>query len=163
MSHILKENKITKEEFLKINEEDVMFITNPGRMGDEDGSTFIIKEDNNYKVYRLNNWMYSTKDINKKEYISLEDTIKQFPEWYKAWQEKENYKGKYKYIYMGFGNGLCIDKSIYNQYKPYLDKIVEKEDKESMNYSIIFNSWQEAFLNMLNDKKLTYIHKKSDI
>ena len=36
-------NKINKPNFLKLNEADVMFITNPGRMGDEDGSTFIIK------------------------------------------------------------------------------------------------------------------------
>ena len=28
------ENKISKEDFFKINEDDVMFITNPGRMGD---------------------------------------------------------------------------------------------------------------------------------
>ena len=27
-----------------LKEENLMFITNPGRMGDEDGSTFIIKE-----------------------------------------------------------------------------------------------------------------------
>ena len=40
-----KSNKISKKDFLYINEEDVMFITNPGRMGDEDGSTFIIKQD----------------------------------------------------------------------------------------------------------------------
>ena len=52
------EHKISKEEFLKINEDDVMFITNPGRMGDEDGSTFIIRQDNEYKIYRLDGWMY---------------------------------------------------------------------------------------------------------
>ena len=26
-------NKITREDFLKLNEDDIMFITNPGRMG----------------------------------------------------------------------------------------------------------------------------------
>ena len=30
----------------ELNEEDIMFITNPGRMGDEDGTTFIVKHDN---------------------------------------------------------------------------------------------------------------------
>lgn len=35
--------KITKKEFEKIEEKDVMFVTNPGRMGDTDGSNFIVK------------------------------------------------------------------------------------------------------------------------
>lgn len=34
-----------KKEFEKIDENDVIFITHPGRMGDEDGSTFIVKKD----------------------------------------------------------------------------------------------------------------------
>lgn len=33
-----------KKEFEKIDENDVIFITHPGRMGDEDGSTFIVKK-----------------------------------------------------------------------------------------------------------------------
>ena len=37
-------NHITKDEFKKIDEKNVMFITNPGRMGDEDGSYFIVKK-----------------------------------------------------------------------------------------------------------------------
>ena len=38
--------KISSDDFFKINEDDLMFITNPGRMGDEDGSTFVVKKDN---------------------------------------------------------------------------------------------------------------------
>ena len=34
-----KEIRISRDDFFKIDEKDVMFITNPGRMGDEDGST----------------------------------------------------------------------------------------------------------------------------
>jgi hypothetical protein len=34
--------KITKEEFEKLDEKNLIFITNPGRMGDIDGSNFII-------------------------------------------------------------------------------------------------------------------------
>lgn len=114
-------NSISKEDFLKINEDDLMFITNPGRMGDEDGSTFILKENDSFKIYRLNGWMYPSSNIKENEYISLNDAIKQFPKWYEAWQKNkdENYKGKYKYLYMGFGNGLSIDNSIYDEYKPY--------------------------------------------
>lgn len=48
-----KDNKISKEEFLKLNEDDIMFITNPGRMGDEDGSTFIVKQENKFRMYRV--------------------------------------------------------------------------------------------------------------
>ncbi len=54
----LKTNKITKKEFLKIDEDNVMFITNPGRMGDEDGITFIVKDNNDYNIYRVSGWMY---------------------------------------------------------------------------------------------------------
>lgn len=150
---IMKPIKISKEDFKKINEKDVMFITNPGRMGDEDGTTFIIKKDNNYEIYRIDGWMYG----NKEPIISLKDAIKQFPEWYKAWNEKENYKGKYTYLYMGYGNGLSIDNSIYNKYKPYLDKEVasylkDKEDKESLKYAAILNVWLKAFIDMINNK-----------
>lgn len=50
--------KISKEEFKKLDEKNLMFITNPGRMGDEDGITFSIKEGNKYTLYRVNGWMY---------------------------------------------------------------------------------------------------------
>lgn len=161
MSCKLEINKISKEKFLKINEKEVMLITNPGRMGDEDGITFIVKQNNKYKAYRIEGWMYPI-NLNKDEYISLEDTKKQFPKWYETWKNSndKNYHGKYKYLYMGFGNGLSIDNSIYNEYIPYLDKKVKeyletktKEEKESLKYAAIYNVWKEAFLNMINNKK----------
>lgn len=74
-----------------------MFITNPERMGDEDGITFIIKKDNNYEIYRIDGWMYPG---NKKEYISIDDAFKQFPKWHEAWQKGEEFKDKYTYIYI---------------------------------------------------------------
>ena len=161
MSHKLEINKISRDEFLKINEDDVMFITNPGRMGDEDGSTFIIKQDDEFKAYRISEWMYRGKDFNEKEHISLDDALKQFPKWYEAWQnsDDENYKGKYKYLYMGFGNGLSVDNSIYDEFKPYLDEKVEeylegKEDKESLEYAAIFGVWEDAFVSMINHKRI---------
>lgn len=160
MNHKLKINKMSKDDFLKINEDDVMFITNPGRMGDEDGSTFIVKQGKNYKAYRLSEWMHRSKDFNESEHISLDDALKQFPKWSEAWKNSnnENYKGKYKYLYMGFGNGLSVDNSIYDEFKTYLDEKVEeylkdKEDKESLKYAAIFNVWEEAFRNMVNNKK----------
>ena len=152
----METNNISKEDFLKINEDKVMFITNPGRMGDEDGSTFIIKEDNKFKIYRIDGWMYPNKHIKGNEYISLDDALNQFPKWQDAW--KNNGNNKYEYIYMGFGNGLSIDKSIYNEYKPYLDKQVQEylkdeKDKNSLKYAAIYNVWDKAFSNMINNKK----------
>ena len=152
------ENIISKEDFFKINEDDVMFITNPGRMGDEDGVTFIVRKDNEFKIYRLSEWMYRGKDFDESEHISLNDASKQFPIWYEAWKNEGNNK-KYKYLYMGFGNGLCVDHSIYSEFEPYLNDLVEKYlkkrtdmDKESLKYAAIFDVWEDAFINMVNDK-----------
>ena len=157
MSDELKLNKISKSDFLKINEDDVMFITNPGRMGDEDGSTFIVKENNEFKAYRVNGWMYR----NENNDILEEEARKQFPKWWEVCENwnNESYKGKYKYIYMGFGNGLSVDNRVYDEFKPYLDKRVEKylkdkDDKESLKYAAVFNTWEQAFMDMINDKRV---------
>lgn len=156
-------NKISKPDFLKINEDDLMFITNPGRMGDEDGSTFIIRQDNELAIYRVDGWMYPKEG--KKVDISLNDFFKQFPKWVEAWKHsnEEDYNEKYNYLYMGFGNGLSIDNSIYNEFESYLNDLVEKylensKDKDELKYAAIYNCWQEAFINMVNDKR--YVLKK---
>lgn len=155
---LLDQRKISKEDFFKINEDNVMFITNPGRMGDEDGSTFIVKEGNELITYRIDGWLYPN---NNKDQISLENMAKQFPKWYKTWKnnEKMKNKGKYTYLYMGFGNGLCIDNSIYKKYEPILNKIVEEdlkdkteEEKESLKYATIFNTWQKAIVEMIKER-----------
>ena len=93
-------NSIEKYEFCKvfekinsIKEENVMFITNPGRMYDEDGTTFIIKNDNEFIIYRISGWMYGDRDDN---YISLEDTFKIFPEWEKRWHNSQDEQLKNK-------------------------------------------------------------------
>ena len=56
-----------------------------------------------------------------------------FPKWLDAWHSAGNNKDgneKYKYIDMGFGNSLCVDRRIYDEYEPYLKKYVKfrKED-----------------------------------
>lgn len=143
-----KLNDISKEELYKLNEDDLMFITNPGRMGDEDGSTFIIKNGNSLKAYRVSHWMYNTE----KCVIELKDMEKVFPKWIEAWNKSQDkdYDGKYVYVYMGFGNGLCVDKRIYDVFKGYLDlriaakAIEENIDEESNKYSLIYNTWKEA-------------------
>ena len=142
----IKINKISKEEFLNIDEDDIMFITNPGRMGDEDGSSFIVKKNNEFIIYRLSEWMYRSKDFNEIKHISLNDALNQFPKWHEAWKngDDENYHGKYKYLYMGFGNGLSINNSIYNEFKPYLDKKID----------ILFANYWEQTLEIHNYLKI---------
>lgn len=57
MKYKLNPQKISRKDFFDIKEEDVMFITNPGRIGDVDGSTFIIKKENDYISYRIDDWI----------------------------------------------------------------------------------------------------------
>ncbi len=149
----LEYHKISKSDFLKLNEEDLMFITNPGRMGDEDGLTFIIKHGNELTIYRVDGFLYPKEGDN----ISLDDIRKKFPKWKEAWKhgEDKDYKGKYKYMYMGFGNGLSIDNSIYDEFVSYLNELLEEDEineQEDLKYAKVYNSWENALLNMANDK-----------
>ena len=150
-------NKISKEEFLKINEDDVMFISNPGRMGDVSGYNIVVKNNNKLILYRIECLM------KKNEYNNIlnEDVINQFPIWYKELKNNNENNRKYHYLYMGFGNGLSIDNSIYNEYKPYLNTKIDEylkenteEEKESLKYAAIFNVWKSAIIEMSKDKKL---------
>ena len=100
--------------------------------------------------------MYPNKED---DYISLDDALKHFPKWADAW--KNNGNDKYNYLYAGFGNGLSIDKSVYSEYEPYLNKHVEnylsdKEDKESLKYAAILNVWIDALNEMNENKKKNY-------
>ena len=156
----MKCNIISKTDFLKLKEEDLMLITNPGRMGDEDGSTFIVKDGKDYAMYRIDGWMYPTKDVDEKERITLDDAFKQFPIWRETWEYNKDNSGKYTYLYMGFGNGLSIDNSIYSEYKPYLNKLVDEflestkeSDRESLQYAAIFSMWKKALVEMIEDNK----------
>ena len=143
-----KIHKISKLKLVKINEDDLMFITNPGRMGDEDRLTFIIKKGNIFTIYRVDGLLYPKEDI------LLEDIKKQFPKWADTWKyaKKKEFKGKYKYLYMGFGNGLSVDISIYDEFMYYLDNLLENQN-EDLDYVRVFNNWEKAFTNMVKDKK----------
>ena len=93
--------------------------------------------------------------------ISMEDMIKQFPMWFDAWKHSEDKdcNSKYRYLYMGFGNGLCVDNSIYDEFEPYLNELVgsyfgrhKDEDKDVLKYAAVFDVWEEAFINMADDR-----------
>ena len=158
MNQLIK-NRISKSDFIKLNEKDLIFITNPGRMGDEDGTTFIIKQKNELTIYRVDGWMYPNRGDNTT--ISLDDVSKQFPKWREAWKqgEENSSKEKYKYLYMGYGNGLSIDNSMYKEYESYLNELVEEylkknntEERETLKYIARYKSWEQAFINMAEDK-----------
>ena len=157
MSSILDINRINREDFMKLNEDNLMFITSPGRMGDEDGSTFVIKEDNNYKMYRIDGWIYPTNK--KKDNITYEEMRKQFPKWDETLNNmpNDNYNGKYVFIYMGFGNSLCVDKRIYDKYLPYLLEEIKKQNpdidiKEQIPYHLYYSAWLIALKKMINEE-----------
>ena len=156
MKYKLESRKLIKDEFLNFKEEDLMFITNPGRMGDEDGSTFIMKDNDKLYSYRADGWMYpSSRDEN---FISLRDMSTQFPKWRETWENsfEDGYDGKYIYINMGFGNGLAVDKSIYNEYEPFLLEEVEKVKIEmnetEVKPNMYYTSWGKALKKMVESK-----------
>ena len=55
----------------------------------------------------------------------------------------------------------------YKEFEPYLKKRVEKylekkntNDKESLQYAAVFDVWENAFIDMINDKG--YLLKKKE-
>ena len=156
MEFKLKPQIISRKDFFNIKEENVMLITNPGRMGDVDGSIFIIKKDNNYITYRIDGWMYGNHS--DKEFISIEEMFKQFPKWKETLDNSNNekYDGKYIYVYTGYGNGVSIDKSIYKQFEPYLieevEKIRIKFNKDRIEPAMYSPAWKLAVESMLRKK-----------
>ena len=151
--------RLIKKEFEKIDENDVIFITHPGRMGDEDGSTFIVKKDNAYIPYRVSGWMYSTI-----ESISYQDFLKHFPLFEQSAYGKID--NVYDEIHMGFGNRLYVKKDIYPEYDKYLkDAIAEYSSKHEENLyeaGIIFNVWDKALVDMANSKNINIIQGGSN-
>lgn len=129
------------------NEDNLMFITNPGRMGDMYGSIFVMKEGNTLKEYYCEN-IFKSNSI-----------VEVFPEWKKTIENKDNKSDKYKYVYMGFGNGLCVDKRIYDKYYPYLFESVKKddmyyeEDGDNYNPCINYSHWEYALDKMIENEK----------
>ena len=138
------ETLITKEELKKLNEKDLMFITIPGRMGDIYGCTFVINKNGKYIFYRIEN-MYKYMDI----------LCEVFPIWSNDLKNANiKFKSdKYEYLYMGMGNGLCIDKTIYDKYMHYLKELVRKKEENELDYkpSINYTIWDEAIKNMINN------------
>lgn len=145
---------IGKNELLKINENDIYFITIPGRMGDEDSVTIITKD---FNCYRVSGLMYPSMD--KNDQVRFKDLETAFPKWKEAFTNEGDFS-KYKVIYMGFGNKLCVDKNIYDEFIVYLNNTIKNNehhdefllDNGEYNPAIYYSSWSSAFDNMVNDK-----------
>ena len=149
---------ITPDEFKNITEDDLLFITFPGRMGDEYGCTLVIKNESEYSIYRI-------EDI----HVFGIDVYNQFPGLSEALKNQEDKESdKYKAIYMGYGNLLFVNKSIYDDYKKYLDEIVNREinelkenneyDKSLEDYypvMLCFKKWETALNEYLKDNGFT--------
>lgn len=152
-------NKITIDEFLKLDENNLMLVTNPGRMGDEDGSYFIMKDNDKFVAYRISGWMYGQKDPDS---VSFDMMCSHFPKWKEAWKNYTNkdYDGKYIYVYMGFGNGLCIDKRIYEEFNKLLELVVSQDpmyESEGKIPALYYNSWEKALLLYVKEKNIELI------
>ena len=84
-------NKISRDEFFRLKERDLLFITNPGRMADVSGSTLIVHIPEGYKVYRIDGWYFENR--NRHEQISYSEMMEAFPIWrsmIKSIDQKDN-------------------------------------------------------------------------
>ena len=139
----IEEKKISEEELNNLYEDELLFITYPGRMGDVYGCSFVIKNNDKLTFYRIEN-LYEFKG----------NIYTQFPKWNEAlknYSEKKETE-KYEIIYMGFGNLLGVDKSVFNDFKPLAE---EKMKNISENYSndlkfgaACYTYWKEIANNM---------------
>ena len=139
------EIKITPEELEKLNEDDLIAITYPGRMGDVDGLSFAIKKDNKVTIYRIDDLVRFKGNV-----------FEQFPIWNKALKNYSEHKSsdKYEIIYMGMGNILTVDKSIYKELNTIMEEKAKKE-KTTMSPelhlgSIYFNCWRSVIKEIFN-------------
>lgn len=134
------EEKITKEEIKKLQEKDLMFINIPGRMGDI-SCTLVINDNEKYVFYKIDN-MYKYMDILCEIFPIWNNDVMNY--------EKGLNTSKYKFLDMGMGNYLCIDKEIYDKYITYLLELSQKND---LNYqpSINYKIWKKAINNMINN------------
>ncbi len=138
---------ITKEELDNLLEDNVLLITYPGRMGDVDGCSFAYRDNNDIKIYRIND-LYSFKG----------NIYEKFPKWNEALQNYKNHKesDKYHIVYMGMGNLLGVDKSIYDKFNAVMIE-KEKEEETNLDYELhlsmtYYACWRSVIKDMYEEK-----------
>ena len=112
-------------------------------MGDVYGCLFAIKKNDTIIFYRIEN-LYEFKG----------NIYKQFPKWNEAlknYSEKKK-SDKYEIVYMGFGNLLGVDKSIYASFKPFVEEkmkdIHEKYSNDLKFGAACYTYWKKIVNNM---------------
>jgi len=139
------EIRITPEELEKLNEDDLILITVPGRMGDVDGISFAIKNNNKVTIYRIDDLVAFKGNI-----------YKQFPKWNEALKNYYDKKtsDKYEVIYMGMGNLLGVDKSIHREIRKIMEEKAKEEEStlspELHLGSVYYNNWRSVIKEMFN-------------
>ena len=127
---LINEKKLTIDDLEKLKEDELLFITYPGRMGDINGCSFVIKSNNKIIFYRIDN-LYKFKG----------NIYEKFPKWNEAlknYSEKKK-SNKYEIIYMGMGNLLAVDKSVFRKFEAL---IKERTNEIKGNYEdCYFNLW----------------------
>ena len=150
-------NSITLEQLKKITEDQLMFITFPGRMGDEYGCTFVIGDGKSLCIYRID-------DLDRFKY----NIYRQFPRLIEALNDHKGRESMaFKGIYMGYGNKLFVNKSVYDDYKKELDDAIKKEiekmkvendyDESLKDYypiMLCFTQWEKALVYYSRNKGL---------
>jgi hypothetical protein len=137
----MESNRISNiKDIESLDEKNVMYIYE-----DDDGyGCFYYKTNNGYEVYYYNHIL---------------DFANIFPEINKAlnnliWNEERTsyigYDGKYKFIYVGHGAFLAIDKYIYDDYVNYY----KNKNKEDCNGFVdAYDTFEEMCIDNMNEKE----------
>lgn len=137
------EELINEDEFRSLKDDDLLFITYPGRMGDVMGCSFVIRKDNEIHFYRIDDLVKFKENIFEK-FTKWDEALKKY-------SEKLD-PDKYKIIYMGMGNLLGVDKTIFDDFKAKVDEKVP-EISDSYNDELKFGMacytyWREIVYDM---------------
>ena len=113
-----------------------MLVANPGRMWNENGSYFIMKDNDKFVAYRISGWMYGQKENNS---VSFDMMCFHFSKWKEAFEKaakKEIYLGRCE-IFVG------LEQTIYHYYN--CNNTIYKD---LVNYEKVNDSMQESsFIN----------------
>ena len=142
---LINEKKLTIDDLEKLKEDELLFITYPGRMGDINGCSFVIKSNNKIIFYRIDN-LYKFKG----------NIYEKFPKWNEAlknYSEKKK-SNKYEIIYMGMGNLLAVDKSVFRKFEALIKERTNEikgnyEDKLKFGFAC-YSFWKETVYQMYN-------------
>ena len=142
---MVKEENISEEDFKKLKEENLLFITYPGRMGDIEGCSFVMKDKDMIKFYRIEN-LYTYKANIYEIFPKWKDSLEKY--------KKKDSSSKYEIIYMGMGNLLGVDKTIVELFKSKIKEIDEKIestlDKELKFGMTCYTYWRKTVTEMFD-------------